>query len=596
MVYDMKTTTFESSFQWLSIAVVWAILTHVSIAQTVGITFVNNCSGSTSATVDLWITQNGSTQKVEDIGYQRADNLSSVAIFSGSPVGINVTPGTQPDQSNALTFEGFNPVDGETYVIILSGTTNPNAKPNPDEIESTPVLTIHRVPSTPQTARVNVLFSQGCIDAPSATIVARRGARLESEFTYRDFSESARVLDRRSQTFDVKLSSDTTKTLAAFDFDFASDPGSTFVCVLSGFIEPEVNGSTDSVSMLVVTERGNVIKRSILLGTQTALVQLVHALADPKFGQIDAYINDVRVMDNTQFGGATGFVEVESGRPITIALTAATAANASNPLLTLQTQSLRLGQTYQIVMSGVTDSTFTPNPDSVGTSATAFVLENATSSASASPRIRFGNFSTDSPKYRIQTKRTVLAPSLGYPSATDEYREMSAQVDSILVVDRVSNKAVRGWIVDLRSPKTACMYFAGFVDPSKNKNGPSFRPILIETNGTVNRELQAFQPDTTDTVSVIQEVIPSDLWHIAPVPSVGDVHIAAPVPEVYQNSNLEFVIVSALGQVVARERAQWNGASASLRITSRSLSSGRFIVLLQTPEGLILGSVPLVRL
>lgn len=102
-------------------------------AQTSFVTFLHNSPDPTLREVDLYITQAGITSKVEDVGFQSADNLNSVAIFGDLELVIGVAPGNSVSMGDVVAEHAFTPAPDLGYMAILHGVSTPASYlANPD--------------------------------------------------------------------------------------------------------------------------------------------------------------------------------------------------------------------------------------------------------------------------------------------------------------------------------------------------------------------------------------------------------------------------------------------------------------------------------
>ncbi|MEN9795655.1 MAG: hypothetical protein RLZZ150_632, partial [Bacteroidota bacterium] len=92
----------------LAAATLFAAMSPAS-AQLSLFTFLNNSPDPAYATADLYVTQAGIVSKVEDIPFQGANNLNSVAVFGDIDVTFAVAPGNSIDASEAKVEYTFVP-------------------------------------------------------------------------------------------------------------------------------------------------------------------------------------------------------------------------------------------------------------------------------------------------------------------------------------------------------------------------------------------------------------------------------------------------------------------------------------------------------
>ena len=102
---------------------------------------------------------------------------------------------------------------------------------------------------------------------------------------------------------------------------------------------------------------------SVMAMAQMAKVQVIHNAADPAAASVDVYANGAPLLNDFAFRTATGFVDVPSGVPITLAIAPGSSMSAAEALFT-KTVTLEAGGTYLAVANGVLNpSAFAPNSD-----------------------------------------------------------------------------------------------------------------------------------------------------------------------------------------------------------------------------------------
>ena len=116
-----------------SLLIVTAICIGVAAAnaQTAFVTFLNNSADVSLKTVDLYVTQQNVTEKIEDLAFQQTKNLEG--IFGDLPVNLKVAPGSSTSISEAVVSYDFTPKSDSGYMAIVSGVRTPaQYAPNPN--------------------------------------------------------------------------------------------------------------------------------------------------------------------------------------------------------------------------------------------------------------------------------------------------------------------------------------------------------------------------------------------------------------------------------------------------------------------------------
>jgi len=83
----------------LAAVLVCSITAHAQLSL---ITFLHNSPEPSLRVADLYVTQAGTTTKIANIDFQKADNLNSVAIFGDLDVTFSVAPANSINEGEAL--------------------------------------------------------------------------------------------------------------------------------------------------------------------------------------------------------------------------------------------------------------------------------------------------------------------------------------------------------------------------------------------------------------------------------------------------------------------------------------------------------------
>lgn len=567
-------------------------------AQLARATFVNNSADKSVRAVDIYVLQSGVPSKVEDVPFQQANNMDAVALFGGLPASITIVRAEDTDQSNVLAFENFTPEPDKAYVIIYSGVVNKEGvADNPDGRDISTGIIIKEVStSIPNPTKLGVYVSHGATDLKMGDFYVKgQTTPFANDIAFRDISNTIATLDRNRVTLEYTEPTDRSKVIAAFDADLSTLNSPVALFALSGYLDAPNSNSTDTLALLIIGEDGSVVKRPVLSGSQTCSVQFIHAAADPKLNQVDVYVNGVKdpALDNFSFRAATNFTTQASGVPVTFAFTSPTAASAANPIATLTIGALRLGKSYQIVFTGVTDTLFAKNPENIPIAFDAVVSENALTSAPSQPNsfIRTGHFVTDAPTVSVSSNTNSYAPTLSYKQLTAEYVSVTPAIDTLWVRNKTTGSIIKGYVTDLRGNIATTFLLTGFVaSDSSNKQGQALRPILVNANGNVNATLQAVDSLPTG----ISDIVPSSSWRVAPLPSSANIYISFPTSPLFNNSGVTATVISTSGTVMLTQEMMLEGAMVSAHLQTGSLPAGTYTVAAQDMLGRYLGSVQIV--
>ncbi|MBC8125025.1 MAG: DUF4397 domain-containing protein [Candidatus Kapabacteria bacterium] len=583
----------------LAVAICIAFLSTVpSIAQLSLITFLHNSAEPQLRTADLYVTQVGSTTKIEDINFQSANNLNSVFIFGDIEVTFAIAPGSSINAGEAIAEYTFMPAPDKGYMVILNGVKTPASyvvNPNGKNIGLSFIsFLVESEVADPN--KSGLYFVHGSTDLEGGDIWIR-GATTAAVpgIQYGNRSLTPTITDRKQTTIDFTKTGDKTKLIASFGVDFASLGSSIVVCVLSGFKTPDANaGSTDTLSLLSVLEDGRVVKSPLIAGSQTSRVQFVHNAADPALTTIDVWVNGVKAYDNIGFRKSFAFSSIPANTPVVIGFAPATSSAYRDTLRTITLDPLRPGRTYSFIASGVLDSTkFRRNPNNAPINLNVFVLEGALeqSSEAGKTSVRAGHYSTDTRNFTLASSTTIYGTSMTYGVASPSYNFVAPELDTIWVLDSGSIQK-KGYVCDLRGTNKAFLLLAsGFDRPDSNMNGPAFKLILVDASGTVNSNLQEILPGP---VSVLDEIDITDTWSVGPNPLQDVLNVSVPAAIIPPQGSVRAELISMTGLVVGSTEMTSNGASYTASIAATSLASGTYRLRVVALDGSILGSKGLV--
>lgn len=581
----------------LALIITTCLASLTASAQFVDITLVHNIPDPAVSVVDVYITQGGITNKIEDLAYRNAKNVSDVvSLFAGLDVIVRFAPGNSSSENEALLTQTLTPEEGDIYVLSAVGVADPTSGwvANPSGVSiAASIKFIKVLPEPADPTKTGVYFVHGATDFDAGDIYIRgRSQVLAASFKFGDQTGTMAEITRDRIIVDITQPGQKSKVLASFEVDL-TQLSSVVVFELSGFKTPGDNKSSmDTLSLIGVLANGSVIRYPLLAGSQTARVQFVHNVAATAAGVVDVYLNGERRLDNFQFRKATPFTDVVAGTPLTFGLAPATSKDAKDITDTIEIPALRPGRVYTMIVSGVPDTaTYAKNPDGRNIGLGIQVIEGAleASSTDGKTSLRAVHGATDAPSVIIERGPTPLGGALSYGDATAEYAAVEPVQDTLWVRDATSGKRLKGYVADLRGTKKAFLALAsGFLDPAKNQNGAAFRLVLVDANGNVAATMAEVTPDTT--TSVQEALVPASAWSVAPVPASEQVELAVDAP-----ADLAlFVVYDVTGSVVSTVTAVGAGRPAAI-INTSAMAPGTYHVRALLPDGRLLGTSRFVR-
>lgn len=566
----------------------------LTMAQLSVVTFVHSSPEPSLRVVDLYVTQAGTTTKVEDIAFQRASNMNEAAIFGDIEVTLSVAPGSSINVSEAVYQTTFTPGADKGYMAIFTGLGKPTdyvANPNGKSIGY--AITAYEVPnSNSDPTKTAVYFFNGSTDLESGDVLSRGVSKpLASSVGFLDRSTTAAVLDRKATTIDFTKVGDPKKVLASFSVDLGSMGSNILVSVISGFKTPGDNAkSLDTLCLLNVLEDGRVLRSPLISGSQTSRVQIVHAAADPSFAVVDLYVNGTKAFDNVSFRKASAFVDVPANTPLVIGIAPGTSNAYKDTLTTVTLTPLRPTRAYSIVALGVSDTLrFGKNPDGIDPRFKLMVYEGALEKNSTPKTgVRTLHAVTDAPRVSFASSTVSYASKIGYGDMTTAYVESEPATDTVWMSD-AEGKKLKGYICDFRGAARATIMIAtGFLDPTKNSNGLGLSVILVDASGNVNANVLAIDPDVT---SVKEEALIASGWRVSPNPTSDVVRFV--VASATQATGVSYDVVDVTGRVLLSGTLAAQNAGFEAPINVSSLSQGSYRIIARTDAGMVLGSMGL---
>ncbi len=578
----------------LAAVLVCSITAHAQLSL---ITFLHNSPEPSLRVADLYVTQAGTTTKIANIDFQKADNLNSVAIFGDLDVTFSVAPANSINEGEALVSHTFTPEPDKAYMAILNGVASSTGYvANPDGRSIALAITTFAVETeVSDPNKSGVYFVHGVSDLEVGDFWVRGASKAGfAGAKFGDHAATVTTVDRKAATIDFTKANDKTKVLASFSADFGAMASAVVVCVTSGFKTPGDNaGSTDTMALLSVLEDGRVVRSPLLAGSQTSRVQIVHNAADPAIASVDIYVNGTKAFDNVNFRRATPFSNLAANTPIVVGFAPATSTGYKDTLRTITLEPLRPGRAYTLVATGVVDSAkFRKNPAGRSIALEIAVLEGALEQAPENNKsaVRAGHFATDAGTVTLSSSSVTFAAGVNYGDAAPEYTLVTPATDTIWVSD-ADGKKIKGYVCDLRGTNKSFLVLAsGFMAPDSNQGGPSFRLILVEANGTVNSSLVEIDPGTTS----VDEPSASDVWVMGPNPARDDMRVLIPTASLFGAVSVTAEIVNATGATVYSAPMTVHGAGAELDIPVSRFPAGAYQLRATSAAGTVLGTRGLV--
>ncbi len=224
---------------------------------------------------------------------------------------------------------------------------------------------------------------------------------------------------------------------------------------------------------------------------QSANIQIIHNAADPAAEVVDVYVNGDLVVDDFAFRTATGFLSVPAGVELNVGIAPGTSISVEDTIANFPV-TLRNGQTYVAMASGVLGGGFAANPDGESISFSVYPRDNVRTKARWGSFVDFFVFhgATDAPSVDVRIRGWwfgALVEDLGYGSFS-KYRTVLPLNYTLDITPAGDPRTiVASFQADLRSLRggSAVVFASGFLSPENNNDGASFGLFAALANGQV---------------------------------------------------------------------------------------------------------------
>lgn len=225
----------------------------------------------------------------------------------------------------------------------------------------------------------------------------------------------------------------------------------------------------------------------------TVPVQIIHNSPDPAASQVDIYLvfsGKLTKLDNVAFRSATAFVDLPTNTPIDIQIAPATSNSRIESFFSVHGVNLAPGNRYAVIASGVIDPTrFQANPNGKDNKFNLLVVSDVRAAASSAGNVdlRVIHGSPDAPTVGVNANGATVIPGFSYTDVTDYLSVPAASYVLEITPGFTPATRIAAFLGDVRglAGGSAFILASGFLDPSKNQNGPGFGLIAVLANGTV---------------------------------------------------------------------------------------------------------------
>ena len=443
-------------------------------AQTARVQVIHNCADLAAAAVDVYLDE---TLLIDDFAFRTASPFIDAP--AGVPFTVAIALPNSTSASEAIYTEEFTLTDGETYVIVASGTVSPTGY-SPATPFSLAVYPMGRETSAGGAMMTDVLVYHGSTDAPVVDVYesAVVNTTVVDDIAYGSF-DGYLELPTLDFTLQVRTADNSTVVAAyAAPLETLGLGGSALVAVASGFLDPSMNSNGPAFGIWVALPSGGDLVELPAVATGTARVQVIHNCADLAAASVDVYLDEALLIDDFAFRTASPFIDAPAGVPFTVGIALPNSTSASEAIYT-EEFTLMNGGSYVIVASGTVSPTgYSP--------ATPFSLavfpmgREAAEGGAMMTDVLVYHGSTDAPVvdvYESAVVNTTVVDDIAYGSF-DGYLELPTLDFTLQVRDANNSTIVAAYAAPLETlglgGSALVAVASGFLDPTMNSNGPAF--------------------------------------------------------------------------------------------------------------------------
>jgi len=458
-------------------------MAHAQIAR---LQVIHNAADPVADSVDVYV--NG-TRLLDNFRFRTATPFINVP--AGVPVNIGVAPGNSNSVQDTIKNFRVSFVQNRKYVAIANGVlSTTDFAPNPNGRNITFTLfasdNMREIGSSRRMVDLNAFH--GATDAPTVDILVRgQNTPLINNATYGDFSGYKSVYPS-SYVLDVTPGNDNRTIVASFRADLTGLRGGAAVVFASGFLNPATNRNGRPFGLFAALPNGTVVE---LPKITIARLQVIHNAADPAADSVDVYVNGTRLLDNFKFRRATPFIDVPAGVPVNIGVAGPNSISVQDTIKNF-VFTFTGAKTYVAVANGVLNpSQFASNPNGRSIAFTLFAKDGIRERGV----VRFltdlivVHGSTDAPTVDVKVRGLNFLPLVNNLTYGDfsHYLSVPPIRYTLNITPGNSNTVVASFVADLRGlgGAAAVVFASGFLDPSRNQNGPAFGLFAALPNGQI---------------------------------------------------------------------------------------------------------------
>lgn len=347
--------TYAIRFLFLSAALLFVGSASAQLAR---VQLIHNAADVSLDTVDVYVND----QLINDVAFRTA---TGIIRLSAGTYRVSLNHKSSIDSGDqALAKFDVSLAANSGNVIMVAGVADTTQYATNPEGRSRSVRLIHRrnvLFSSSNPNNVSTTIIHGSTDAPGVNINTRPTSTTLALTNVRYGDTTNNLFIPAQQTFvDVRINSGGA-LFNSYLLPLAGRGGRSVVVFASGFVTPSANQNGQEFDLFVVDTNGGVAVKV----NEACKVQLVHASADTSFGNVDIWMNGVKVFANLPRTRATATVGLAAGSYnilVTKALDPIDTVYAVNGVVFDATKN------YVGFVSGVKDTTlYASNPNGINT-------------------------------------------------------------------------------------------------------------------------------------------------------------------------------------------------------------------------------------
>jgi hypothetical protein len=494
----------------------------VMMAQA-NIQFIHTAADPELAEIDIWMQiETGNPARInEAVQFNKATGFT-VAPF-GREVRFYITKKGANKATDSVSSFRFVFENRKNYIAVIRGVAQASGfAPNPNQlpIECT-ITTLAGIPDNTESDKVSIYGVHSITDAPAVSISVREESRtLFSNISYGQ-SQKVDTFSVGTVPYTIDLTPiGSPEPIASFGLNLEQYNREVIVLVATGFIEPARNKNGSEFGLIAVRSDGSVLRLPRIFGENIARVAVINASADQNLPSVDVYMDTTLIANDISRLGVSTLLTLPGKSTAKFSINESTStSNTDKVITTLTTPALDSGKSYFVYFHGLKSTTgYAPSPTSDDISAKlTLVPTRATSTSIGKVQLNAFHAVTDGPEVDVKEREgDIKVDNLRY-GGTAPFSDYNLKDYVInLTPGNDNNTSLREYFLPFGIPgyRTigATVLASGFLDPSKNSNGPSVElyvcfivgdSVYVEKLPSNSTKFQAIHNSPDPTVSEV---------------------------------------------------------------------------------------------